>query len=138
MPCWRASNPRNRKRHFEQLPAAVDQQILDLEEHEVDTVALDSNNVIGLAGEGQDSIFVSRIIDLEAVDGMAHILDSEQTTIISGTQQQGFYKKTGRKGRGPEEFQRPTKIFNSGEYIYVADRGDYRIHQYDRDLNFLE
>lgn len=81
------------------------------------------------------SVDLSNAVDM-AIDGYIYVLLADGSILkFLGGQQQAF----SLTGLGDRELQEPTAIFTSPqtEYIYVADGGDQRVVQLDKEGSFV-
>lgn len=99
-----------------------------------------SDDILMMNGDIIDTLQVD--VELEAPAGVSKVGDhiaiadfyNNQVAIYNGSS----WKKIGKKGRGPLEFNYPTDVQIMGEKIYVADAYNNRIQILDLDGNHLK
>ncbi len=99
-----------------------------------------SDDILIMNGDNIDTLQVD--VELEAPAGVSVVGDhiaiadfyNNQVAIYDGSS----WKKIGKKGRGPLEFNYPTDVQIMGEKIYVADAYNNRIQILDLEGNHLK
>lgn len=72
-----------------------------------------------------------------SASGIIYVADGAANQIYSLDTLGNFFKTTGGYGWSEEAFDEPVDIFATPLNVYVTDKNNHRIQQFDRNLNFI-
>lgn len=133
-----ASIPQTENQAFNTLLQEAPATIIDLDEVLVDTILVNTDNMMGIKRSSRlsEPVFLSPMGTRFLKIGDSLYVANRQKIYVMDAK--GVWQRSvGRQGRGPGEFAASVRINHNSEYIAALDYWNGRIQIFDHNLNLL-
>ncbi|TVQ03163.1 MAG: 6-bladed beta-propeller [Balneolaceae bacterium] len=119
----------------------IDQLILDVQVFEIDADAIPAVELepdFIITSDKTEGFDFGLPVDIITLNDSIYVLDQAQNCVFALDQKGIIHRQVSRAGRGPGEFSMPASMVTNGEFVFISDTGNSRIHKFSHAFEILK